>query len=137
LTTPIPLRLLVVDDHEMSRTLIHAIIARSQHHRVRGATLVDAHDLAQARAAIFAEPFDVVLLDVQLPDGSGLMLLDDLANIPHARPAVIALTGAVLPHQRAAALDAGCDAFLDKPFLAEDLITLLEEVAPPAAAASP
>jgi two-component system KDP operon response regulator KdpE len=44
---------------------------------------------------------------------------------------VIALTGGVLPHQRAAALDAGCDAFLDKPFLADDLVNLVDKLAPP------
>jgi two-component system KDP operon response regulator KdpE len=58
--------------------------------------------------------------------------LTDLAAA-HPRPVVIALTGGVLPHQRAAALDAGCDAFLDKPFLAHDLVNLLDKLASPSA----
>jgi CheY-like chemotaxis protein len=125
------IRLLIVDDHDMSRSLLHAIIGRSQHARLRGARTSDAASLAAARAAVAAHPFDVVLLDVHLPDGSGLDLLTDLATSPHPRPVVIALTGGVLPHQRAAAIDAGCDAFLDKPFLAEDLMNLLDKLAPP------
>ena len=124
------LRLLIVDDHDMSRSLLHAIIGRSPNARLRGARTSDAISLAAARAAIVAEPFDVVLLDVHLPDGSGLDLLGDLNGLPHRRPVVIALTGGVLPHQRAAALDAGCDAFLDKPFLADDLVSLLDKLAP-------
>jgi two-component system KDP operon response regulator KdpE len=128
-TATAPLRVLLVEDQEMNRSLIHAIVDRTRHPLIRDAALVDAHDLAQARAAIAADRYDVVLLDVQLPDGSGLVLLADLVEAA-ARPIVIALTGGVLPHQRAAALAAGCDAFLDKPFLAADLITLLERLVP-------
>jgi two-component system KDP operon response regulator KdpE len=120
---PAALRLLLVDDHEPSRMLIRAILARSPDPEMVGSTLVEAGSLDQARAELKAGPFDIVLLDVQLPDGSGLSLLRDLPAPP--RPAVIALTGGVLPAQRAAALDAGCDAFLDKPFRADDLLALL------------
>lgn len=123
-----PLRVLLVEDQEMNRSLIHAIVDRSRHPLLLGATLVDAHDLGQARAAVVAREYDVVLLDVQLPDGSGLSLLEELDGVAH-RPAVIALTGGVLPHQRAAAMEAGCDAFLDKPFVAADLLALLEKFA--------
>jgi two-component system, OmpR family, KDP operon response regulator KdpE len=126
------IRMLIVDDHEMSRSLLHAIIDRSQHVRLKGARTADAASLAEARAALASDRFDVVLLDVHLPDGSGLDLLNDLAAT-RPRPIVIALTGGVLPHQRAAALDAGCDAFLDKPFLADDLVNLLDKLASPSA----
>ena len=125
------LRLLIVDDHDMSRSLLHAIIDRSRSTRLLGTRMTDATSLAEARAAVAAGPYDVVLLDVQLPDGSGLDLLHDLADSAFPRPVVIALTGGVLPHQRAAALDAGCDAFLDKPFLADDFVTLLDKLLPP------
>jgi two-component system KDP operon response regulator KdpE len=124
------LRLLIVDDHDMSRSLLHAIISRSQHALLKEARTSDAASLAEARAALTAGRFDVVLLDVHLPDGSGLDLLSDLTAL-QPRPVVIALTGGVLPHQRAAALDAGCDAFLDKPFLADDLVNLVDKLAPP------
>jgi two-component system KDP operon response regulator KdpE len=129
-TTGIGMRLLIVDDHDMSRSLLHAIIERSRHARLQGARVTDAPSLADARAAVASDRFDVVLLDVHLPDGSGLELLADIGESPHLRPVVIALTGGVLPHQRAAALDAGCDGFLDKPYLADDLINLLDKLAP-------
>jgi CheY-like chemotaxis protein len=126
------LRILVVEDQALNRDLIHAIVARTSQPRVRGATLVDAHDLAQARAALAEGHFDLVLLDVQLPDGSGLDLFADIvAREDGHRPAVIALTGGVLPHQRTAALEAGCDAILEKPFLGDDLTSLIVKFAPP------
>jgi two-component system KDP operon response regulator KdpE len=118
-------RILLVEDQDLNRALVHAIVRRTTQPRIREAEVTDAEDLHQARAAVAGADFDLVLLDVQLPDGSGLALLDDLADRPgRPRPAVIALTGGALPHQHAAATDAGCDAILDKPFLADDLISL-------------
>jgi len=77
------------------------------------------------------QSLDIILLDIQLPDGSGLSLLEDLGRLPaEDRPAIIALTGGVLPHQRAAALEAGCDEFLNKPFRAQELLDLLEKYLP-------
>jgi two-component system KDP operon response regulator KdpE len=127
----VPLRILLVEDQPLNRDLVHAIVSRTTQPPLCDASLTDAHDLAQARALVAAGEFDIVLLDVQLPDGSGLALLDALANgSARRRPAVIALTGGVLPQQRAAALEAGCDAVLEKPFLAADLISLATLYAP-------
>jgi CheY-like chemotaxis protein len=130
MSDPVALRILVVEDQALNRDLIHAIVSRTSQPRVRGATLVDAHDLAQARTALAEGEFDLVLLDVQLPDGSGLDLFPDIAARDGHRPAVIALTGGVLPHQRTAALEAGCDAILEKPFLGDDLTSLIMKFAP-------
>jgi CheY-like chemotaxis protein len=126
MTEPAALRILLVEDQALNRDLIHAIVSRTSQSRVRGAVITDARDLAQAKAALAGADFDLILLDVQLPDGSGLELFTDLAALhDRRRPAVIALTGGVLPHQRTAALEAGCDAILDKPFLGADLTSLI------------
>lgn len=125
-------RILLVEDQELNRSLVRAILARAKNRRLSGADLTEAHDLGAARRAVAEQTFEIVLLDIQLPDGSGLTLLDDLwRQAPGVRPAVIALTGGVLPHQRAAAMEAGCDAFLNKPFRAPELVELLERHLPP------
>jgi two-component system KDP operon response regulator KdpE len=122
---PARLRILLVEDQPVNRSLVHAILTRSEHVPICQAQVTDAEDLAGARNALTAADFDLVLLDVQLPDGNGLSLLHDLADRPgRHRPAVIALTGGAMPHQHAAAVEAGCDAILNKPFLARDLISL-------------
>jgi CheY-like chemotaxis protein len=124
-------RILLVEDQELNRSLVRAILARAKDRRVSGADLTEAHDLGAARRAVADQDFHIVLLDIQLPDGSGLTLLEDLRPRPvESRPAVIALTGGVLPHQRAAALDAGCDEFLNKPFRPQELLDLLEKYLP-------
>jgi two-component system, OmpR family, KDP operon response regulator KdpE len=118
-----PLRILLVEDNELNRALVRAILTRAADPALRGCHLVEAHNLTQARAVLSHEEFDAVLLDVQLPDGSGLALLDDFAGRAEPRrPAVIAVTGGVLPEQRAAAVAAGCDALVEKPFVAAELV---------------
>ena len=120
---------LLVEDEELNRVLVRAILARATDDVVRGIDLVEAASLESARSALDGGPVDVVLLDVNLPDGNGLTLATDLAERT-VRPRVIALTASVLPHERAAAMSAGCDAFLDKPYAAQDLLKVLAEHLP-------
>ncbi len=127
---PEALQLLLVEDQEANRFLIHAILERTRHSRANHAVVTDAPDLATARAALATQWYDIILLDVQLPDGNGLDLLPDLPPPGQQRPAVVVLSGGVLPVQREAAVLAGCDAFLDKPFLTADLINLLDSFDP-------
>ncbi|OLB79380.1 MAG: response regulator [Actinobacteria bacterium 13_2_20CM_2_71_6] len=120
------LRLLVVEDNELNRALVRAIITRAGDPVLREAEIIEAHTLAQARAVLSDTPVDAVLLDVQLPDGSGLALLDDLpGSLRGRRPVIVAVTGGVMPEQRAAAIAAGCDAIVTKPYVAADLTQTL------------
>jgi two-component system KDP operon response regulator KdpE len=121
-----PGRVLLVEDEELNRVLVRAILARATDEAVRGAALTEATTLATAREALASVPVDVVLLDLNLPDGNGLTLAAELATVAAAgRPEVIALTASVLPQDRAAAMAAGCDGFLDKPYAAADLVRLI------------
>jgi two-component system KDP operon response regulator KdpE len=117
-------RVLLVEDEELNRVLVRAILSRAGHDTVKAIELVEAGDLRTARTALDDGRVDLILLDVNLPDGNGLSLANDLADRAD-RPQVVALTASVLPHERAAAMAAGCDAFLDKPYAAQELLDLL------------
>ena len=120
------LSLLVVEDNELNRALVRAIITRAGDPALRGAEIIEAHTLAQAHAVLADTTVDVVLLDVQLPDGNGLSLLDQLPErARQRRPVIVAVTVGVLPEQRAAAIAAGCDAIVSKPYVAGDLTQTL------------
>jgi two-component system KDP operon response regulator KdpE len=71
---------------------------------------------------------------MNLPDGNGLTLARELATgavTPAGpRPVVVAVTASVLPQDRAAALEAGCDGFLDKPYAAAELVAVVAEHLP-------
>lgn len=139
-------RILLVEDEELNRTLVKAVLSRAAVSAVRDATLLDAGTLADARLCLSTEEVDLILLDMNLPDGHGLVLARELAtgaldgppadaaaDSPDSsspeprRPAVIAVTASVLPQDRAAAVAAGCDGFLDKPYAAADLVSIIAE----------
>jgi two-component system, OmpR family, KDP operon response regulator KdpE len=119
-------KILLVEDEELNRTLVKAVLARADVAAVREAAVVDAFSLTSAREKLTTEDIDLVLLDMNLPDGNGLSLARELAanGMPAGRrkPAVVAVTASVLPADRAAAIEAGCDGFLDKPYAAADLV---------------
>ena len=119
-------RILHVDDDDLNRALVRTALARSAEPLLRTARLIEAADLAHARAVLAEGPVDVVLLDMRLPDGSGLALATELKQADAtAPPILVALTGAVEPDQRRAALAAGCTAVLIKPYPVASLCDLL------------
>jgi CheY-like chemotaxis protein len=127
-------RILLVEDEDLNRTLVKAVLARAQIQAVRDAEVLDAGSLAAARQRLRDDDVDLVLLDMNLPDGNGLTLARELAvDGPVAgrrRPAVVAVTASVLPENRAAAIAAGCDGFLDKPYAAADLVAVVADHLP-------
>jgi CheY-like chemotaxis protein len=127
-------KILLVEDEALNRTLVKAVLSRAEIEAVRDATVVDAGTLAAARERLNADQVDLVLLDMNLPDGNGLTLARELASggfpAGHRRPAVVAVTASVLPADRAAAIEAGCDGFLDKPYAAADLVAVVASYLP-------
>ena len=123
------LRILALDDDPVNRSLIRAIVSRASDVSIRGATLHEATNLAEARSILGREAIDILLLDVHLPDGLGLDLAAEIRHDGRIGPAILALTASVLPADQQAALDAGCDAFLAKPYAASALIATIVELA--------
>ena len=96
------LRIVVVDDHHLFRAGVRAELA--PHHDVVG----EAAAPAEAVSVVAATAPDVLLLDVHLPDGGGVAVLEALAGL-EARPRVLALSVSdaaedVVPVIRAGAL---------------------------------
>jgi two-component system, OmpR family, KDP operon response regulator KdpE len=118
-------RILLVEDEEINRALVRTILRRSPAADLRELEVVEAASVAEARKHLTGEPFDALLVDVQLPDGSGLALAAEISAAAPVRPVIIALTGDASTERRAEAAEAGCDAFLDKPYAASALRDLL------------
>jgi CheY-like chemotaxis protein len=115
------LDVLLVEDEALNRALVTAILARTADARLAASVVREAASLATARAALADRAPDLLLLDVQLPDGSGLDLATELRAQPsRQRPVIIALTAGALAVQREAAVAAGCDAVLLKPYSVEE-----------------
>jgi two-component system KDP operon response regulator KdpE len=117
-------RILLVEDDDLNQRLVRTVLARSGDPVLRSACLVQAASLAEARAALASSVVDVVLLDMNLPDGNGLSLAAEVQRTGPGGPAMVALTGAG-PEQGDAALAAGCAAVLGKPYKAAQLCALV------------
>jgi signal transduction histidine kinase/DNA-binding response OmpR family regulator len=116
----VTLRILLVEDDELNQALVQAILARSGDPALRESEVTVAGSVAQARTALAASSFDVVLLDMRLPDSGGMFLATELRLSGGASPVVIAVTGAAAEHG-SAALAAGCAAVLGKPYSPAEL----------------
>lgn len=103
------MRLLLVEDTPDVAEAIAVSFARA------GDTLDCASDLKQARASLLIQQYDVLILDINLPDGSGRDLLAELRRERNAIP-VLMLTARLGIEERVASLDGGADDYLTKPF---------------------
>jgi signal transduction histidine kinase/DNA-binding response OmpR family regulator len=115
---------LLVEDDELNRKLVRTLLARSADPSLRDVRLLEAVDLAQARAVLAAGPVDAVLLDMNLPHRSGFVLAEELRLQAGPPSTIIAMTGAG-DQQRAAALAAGCAAALSRPYIATEFCDVL------------
>lgn len=115
-------RILVVDDEEINRAVLAAPLERQGWNVERAATAEEA--LARFRDAERERGFDVVLLDVHLPDGDGLHVMQSMriATTPDERVPVILVTAGGGPDIRRRGLEAGADDFLSKPVDPHELV---------------
>ena len=121
--------ILHVEDEELNRALLRAVLARSSDPRLTGATIEEARTLARARELLRDRDVDLVLMDVRLPDGSGLDLVREIkADRPDL--GVVVMSASVLPDEREHAIHSGCDAFLGKPYVAADLTAAIRRFLP-------
>jgi len=100
--------ILLVEDSRIAAEAIRLVAQRS------GLRLRRVETLAAARAHLRVYRPDAVLIDLGLPDGCGLDLISELTRAASRPPHVAAISGD--PLARAAALAAGADAFVVKPF---------------------
>lgn len=110
-----PLRILLIEDEPANRELVRAIFDTSGDKLLSTAVIQQAASIDEARAKLAGGAFDVVLLDLWLPDGDGLSLAREIRAMDDGRPVIIAVSGSVQPAEQTAALTVA-DEFLLKPF---------------------
>lgn len=114
------LRVLVAEDNPLNQTLICALLKRL------GITPDLVEDGEAALDLLASRPYDLVLMDVQMPRLDGISATRELRKMRLAhQPRVIAVTANVLDDERAACMEAGVDEFLGKPYRAAELNRLV------------
>ena len=117
-----PIRVLIVDDHELFTHALTATLEQDERFEVVGTAATGRDALRAAKQA----PIDVVLMDMSMPILDGPAATRRLVALEHA-PKVIALSGHSDKLSRAAALDSGAAAFVTKAEGFDDLVrTILE-----------
>ena len=114
------LRILVADDHAINRRVADLILTAA------GAAVTSVEDGAQALEACAAQPFDVILMDLQMPRMDGLtairLIRAQEAAAGAARTPIVVLSANVMAEHVSASAAAGADDHLGKPFSAEALV---------------
>jgi DNA-binding response OmpR family regulator len=110
---------LIIEDETRIAEILHSALARA-------GFAVDAVGLyGDAQAALAANPYDAVILDLGLPDGDGLSLLKQMRTAGNSVP-VLVLTARDAVEHRVAGLDAGADDYLIKPFAVAEVIARIK-----------
>jgi two-component system sensor histidine kinase RpfC len=119
------LRVLVAEDNPVNRKVTAKILEKGGHVPVLVGTADEALDLLDA------EPFDAVLMDVNMPGTSGLdaVKLYRMAHLSERHLPFIALTADATPEARKRCEEAGMDAYLTKPVDTARLIATIEALA--------
>jgi two-component system, sensor histidine kinase and response regulator len=122
-----PLRVLVVDDHVVNQAVAGAMLRKWGH------AIATALDGEEAVEKVKREPFDVVLMDLQMPTVDGLEATRRIRawETESARPRlpIMAMTARAMTEDRAQCREAGMDGFVSKPINAQELFDLLEATA--------
>jgi PAS domain S-box-containing protein len=115
-------RVLVVDDHKLNRTVASEMLKKW------GADVCLAENGKEAVKACLNECFDLVLMDLQMPEMDGYeataIILNKLGN---SAPPIVAVTASASEQDRTAILNAGMCEHVIKPFKKENLIKILLE----------
>ena len=108
---------LLVEDHADTRSVLGVLLNRC------GCRTVTAKNLKDARARLKEMPFDILISDLNLPDGDGLDFVQE-AKQEHKLKA-IAVTARASDEERNQGLKAGADHYLTKPIDYQELKKVL------------
>jgi CheY-like chemotaxis protein len=117
------LRVLVAEDNPVNQRVVQEILAQ------RGHTLALAGNGREALAALARESFDVVLMDVQMPEMDGFQATAEIRAREAStgtRVPVLAMTAHALKGDRERCLAAGMDGYITKPIRYQELLDLVE-----------
>jgi PAS domain S-box-containing protein len=117
------LRVLLAEDNPMNQKLALRLL------RNMGLSADVAASGLEVVAAIDREPYDLILMDVQMPDMDGLEATRRIrAAEPTIRPWIVAMTANAMAGDREACLDAGMDDYLTKPIRPNELAAAIAAV---------
>ena len=118
----VPKRILIVEDNELNMKLLNDVLEAYGYDIVKTDSGAAVLELARTHRP------DLVLMDIQLPDVSGLDAVRHLKADPETREIpVIAVTAFAMAGDERRALDSGCDGYIAKPIMLREFLATIEE----------
>jgi two-component system, cell cycle response regulator DivK len=118
----VPKRILIVEDNELNMKLLNDVLEAYGYDIVKTDSGAVVLELARTHRP------DLVLMDIQLPDVSGLDAVRQLKGDPETREIpVIAVTAFAMAGDERRALDSGCDAYIAKPIMLREFLATVEK----------
>jgi CheY-like chemotaxis protein len=121
--TAVQARILVADDSATARRLLVAML------KPLNADITEVEDGAAAVKAALADPFDIILMDLEMPEMGGLDAVRMLRSKGYIRP-VVAITALTEAEDRARCLETGFDDYLPKPPHRDELAKVVHRARP-------
>src|SRR5712692_208024 len=129
---PHPKRILIVEDNKTDLRLLRDILV------AHGYETLETDDGLEAISLASANLPDLILMDIQLPDVSGLEVTRRLKDDDRSkRIPIIAVTAHAMGWHEREALDSGCDAYLSKPITIFGFLRTVESFLSPFPVSSP
>lgn len=121
--TAMPIRVVLADDHTLVRAGLRRVL--EAHPEI---VVIDEAETGRAAIALAkGVPFDVLVLDLNMPDTDGLAVLQAVNTLPH-RPKVVVLTMHAGREYVVRAVRDGADAYLLKDAAVQDLVAAVQAV---------
>ena|ERR1051326_4538841 len=120
-TPLIPKRILIVEDNELNMKLLHDVLEAHGYEIISTGHGGRAVELAREYAP------GLVLMDIQLPDISGLEVVRQLKSDPQTRGIpVVAVTAFAMAGDERRTRESGCDGYIAKPIMLRDFLATVE-----------
>ena len=116
-----PLRILVAEDNLINQKLIITVLAKM------GYDAALAQDGKEVMEMTDLKPYDLILMDVQMPEIDGLEATRMLRQCLEKQPVIIAMTANVMEGDRDNCIQAGMDDYISKPVALDELLGQLEK----------
>jgi CheY-like chemotaxis protein len=115
-----PLNILVAEDNPVNQKLAERVLSK----------LGYAPDMAvngnEVLSSMSRKNYDIILMDVQMPEMDGLEATRQIRNLSGTQPVIIAMTANAMQGDREMCLAAGMDDYISKPIKLENLVSLIE-----------
>ncbi|MBT1696989.1 response regulator [Fulvivirgaceae bacterium PWU4] len=116
-----PMRILLAEDNPVNTLLAQRVLGKLGY---KADTVVNG---LEALAAIRQTPYDLVLMDVQMPEMDGLEATQKIRSSGGHQPKIIAMTANSMQGDREQCMQAGMDDYVSKPIKLEDFVSAVEK----------